>query len=125
MKKKMLVCDDDIFVRLLVKKVFENRGFEIVEAENGCEAVEIAASQKPDLIIMDYAMPEMNGYEAIREIKEDDSTAAIPVVFLTGLNIDPETKEKLEKEVVVYLVKPFQKSEILEAVRLALEKVSG
>ncbi len=125
MKKKMLVCDDDVFVRILIKKVFEDRGFEIIEAGNGREGVESAIGERPDLIVMDYDMPEMDGYEAIREIRKDSSTSSIPVVFLTGLNIEPELKEKLEKEVVVYLVKPFQKAEIIQAVSDALENAAG
>lgn len=122
MKKKMLICDDDMFVRLLVGKVFENSEFEILEAKDGRTGVEAARRHKPDLIIMDYSMPSMNGYEAIKEIRKEDSCASIPVIFLTGLNIEPEIKEKLKTEVVVYLVKPFEKSEIMEAVELALGK---
>ncbi len=120
MSKKILICDDELYIRLLITKNLEKYDFQILEAQDGREAVESAKETLPDLIIMDYAMPKQDGQEAIKEIKADEKTRNIPIIFLTGLNLRPDIKDALNKEVAVYLVKPFKKMELIEAIEKVL-----
>jgi len=119
---KILICDDEIFIRILIRKVLEKEGFLICESTNGLEGYEKALSVKPDLIIMDYEMPIMNGAEAIKKIKDNCEIADIPVILLTGYNLEPELKESLMEHADSYLVKPFEKEELFSAIKRAVGK---
>ena len=114
MMKKILICDDELDTHLLVKAALERYKLEFFSAKDGDEAVEIVKSNKPDLVIMDYKLPGMDGYETIKEIKK--LVQDVPVIFMTGLNIDPEIKQNIDSEVVMYLVKPFDCKELVRAV---------
>jgi CheY-like chemotaxis protein len=109
-KKKILVCDDEIDTHLFIEAALEKYNFEIVEAWSGKQAIEIVKSNKPDLIIMDYNMPGMDGFETLTEIQKISPN--IPAVMLTGVNIEPGTKQNLKAYIVAYLVKPFEHSEL-------------
>ena len=114
-KKKILVADDELNIRSLVSKLL-NRDYIVIEATNGKEAVDIAKREKPDLILMDLMMPEMDGYTACSIIKADQATQSIPVVILTA--VSHELNKKLAKEIGAsgYLTKPFQLQDLLDAI---------
>ncbi len=88
---KVLIVDDDPDNIELMARFLKKRGFEIVEAGNGPQAIELARAEQPDLVLMDMVMPEMDGTEATRQLKSDPRTAAIPVLALTG-DVVPEQK---------------------------------
>jgi len=105
MAKKILIADDERALVEAMKIRFEKDGFEVVEAYDGAECLKKAKEELPGLIIMDVAMPEMDGYDAVREIKGDPSTKNIPIFMLTG-------KDQMEdifrmEGVQEYIVKPF------------------
>ena len=83
MAKNILICDDAAFMRMMIKDILTKNGYNIAgEAENGAKAVEKYAELKPDLVLMDITMPEMDGIEALKKIKETDPNAAVLCVQL-------------------------------------------
>jgi len=114
-KKKILVADDELNIRSLVSKLLE-KDYIVIEATNGQEAVDIAKRQKPDVILMDLMMPEMDGYNACSRIKADPATRVIPVVMLTG--VGHELNKKLAQQIGAsgYVTKPFNLQDLLDAI---------
>jgi two-component system alkaline phosphatase synthesis response regulator PhoP len=114
--KKILVADDEIHIVQVVSIKLRNNGFEVINAENGRQAYELACSEKPDLIITDYQMPEMSGLELIESLRDTPDLAEIPVVMLTarGFAIEDDLKERLK--ISECLSKPFSPRELLQSV---------
>jgi len=105
--KKVLVVDDEEFVRQLIQIKLKFCGIETIEAGNGADAVEKAIAEKPDLILLDVMMPKMNGFEACQRLKAMPETAHIPIVMLTARG-DPSAKERGENAgALEYLTKPL------------------
>ena len=122
--KKVLVADDEIHIVQVVAIKLRNNGFEVVTAENGAEALELAMSEKPDVLVTDFQMPLMTGLELVENLRSNPDTADIPVVMLTarGFAIEDETKEKLR--ISACLSKPFSPRELLQNVREVIEQVA-
>ncbi len=106
MKGKILIADDEPHIRQLVDNAL-GKDYSILQASNGEEAMEIALSQKPDLILMDIVMPKVDGYSACSQIKADQATKGIPVVMVTGIGF--KINEKVAKDFGAdgYITKPF------------------
>jgi len=116
-RSRVLVVDDEPGVRLLVRRLL-NRDCEVLEAQDGVEAVDLARSQKPDLILMDMMMPKMDGLSACCAIKQDAATKDIPVVMLTAVAY--ELNQRLSQSVMGasgYITKPFTVESLLSTVR--------
>jgi len=119
MKKKILITDDEQKLAEAMKLRFENSGYEVILAANGEEGLDKARAQKPDLIIMDIAMPKLDGYTAVKLIKKDETIKDTPIIMLTG-------KDQMEELFVLegvnaYMVKPFDYDELLGKVKNFLE----
>ncbi len=114
-EKKVLVADDDPSVLYSVRRVLGN-SYTVIEASNGEEAVHLARSHKPDIVLMDMMMPEKDGLTACAEIKADEATKAIPIVMLTGVGY--ELNKKLAESIGAsgYVTKPFRPQELLETI---------
>ncbi len=108
-KKKILIADDEQNVRLLVKSMV-GKDYIVLEASDGEEAVDIARTQKPALILMDIMMPKVDGYTACHVIKTDEKVKIIPVVMLTGLSHDLNKKLSTQLGADGYITKPFSSS---------------
>ena len=93
--QKILVADDEEDIRLIIKFALEDKGYKVITASDGAEAVAIADKGKIDLIILDAAMPKMDGYEACKRLKKDSKTKDIPVIFLTAIDLQ---KDKLKSQ---------------------------
>ncbi|MBL7208729.1 MAG: response regulator [Dehalococcoidia bacterium] len=119
---KILIADDEKDVRDLVRFTFERRGFEVVEATDGIEAVTLARRELPALILLDAMMPGMSGYEASRELKKAEATKEIPIVFLSAKGQTYEVIEGLEAGAVAYIIKPFSPKELVGQVEEILQK---
>lgn len=119
---KILIADDEKDVRNLVRFTFERRGFEVVEAADGIQALTVARRESPDLIILDAMMPGMSGYEASRELKKAEATKGIPIVFLSAKGQTYEVAEGLEAGAVAYIVKPFAPKELVAQVQEILQQ---
>jgi CheY-like chemotaxis protein len=104
---KILIAEDERDIRDLIEFTLKFAGHEVVKAANGAEAVELAPTVMPDLIMMDVRMPKMTGYEACKAIKEIDSVKHIPVVFLSAKGQDTEIDTGLEAGAFEYILKPF------------------
>ena len=117
----ILVADDEPAIIRMVRRVVQEK-YHILEAENGREAVIIAREEKPDIILMDMMMPEMDGLTACAELKKDEATCSIPVIMLTGVGFDLNAKLADTLGADGYIVKPFKPKELLEAIASLLEK---
>ena len=117
MAKKILAVDDEKHILRLVQINLEKAGYEVVTGTNGREAVEKVRSEKPALVVMDVMMPEMDGFEALKVLKSDPETAAIPVIMLTAKAQDADVFHGWQSGADLYLTKPFNPMELLTFVK--------
>lgn len=110
----ILVADDAAFMRMRLKTVLSQNGHEVIEAANGSEAVALYEQHRPDMVMMDITMPEMDGITALRTIREKDPNAK--VVMVSALGQESTVIEALKSGAKDFIVKPFQPERILEAV---------
>ena len=116
MAKNILICDDAAFMRMMIKDILTKNGYTVVgEAENGAKAVEKYAELKPDLVLMDITMPEMDGIQALKKIKEADPSAT--VIMCSAMGQKEMVIESIQSGAKDFIVKPFQADRVLEAVR--------
>jgi two-component system alkaline phosphatase synthesis response regulator PhoP len=115
-KQKILVADDELYIRLLVKDILEPE-FTVLEASNGEEAVNITYNEKPDLVLMDILMPKLDGYTACYAIKNNEQTRGIPVVMLTGVGHELNRQLSQEMGAAAYITKPFNPEDLLDKAR--------
>ena len=117
-KKVVLVADDDRETRMFIRFHLEKEGFFVESAENGDIMVQKAAAIKPDILIVDFIMPGMSGYQGIKKLKEIPECANIPVLFISGMVKDPEILRAFPKEdKFFFMVKPLRGNIIIEKVR--------
>ena len=120
---KILVAEDEADIRELVAFSLINiGGFQVVRANNGVEAVEVARVELPDLILMDVRMPRMTGVEACVKLKTIPETRDIPVVFLSAMGQEQEIQQGMEVGAVEYILKPFAPDMLLNKVREILKR---
>ena len=116
MAKNILICDDAAFMRMMIKDILTKNGYNIAgEAENGAKAVEKYAELKPDLVLMDITMPEMDGIQALKKIRESDPNAAI--IMSSAMGQQAMVIESIQSGAKDFIVKPFQADRVIEAVR--------
>lgn len=116
MAKGILLVDDAAFMRMMLKDILVKNGYEVLgEAENGAKAVEKYKELNPDLVIMDITMPEMDGIEAVKEIKKINAAAA--VIMCSAMGQQSMVIEAIQSGAKDFIVKPFQADRIVEAVR--------
>jgi CheY-like chemotaxis protein len=104
--KKILVADDKASSRELMRSLLEHSGYEMVEAANGQEAIEIARATLPDLILLDIQMPVLDGYGAVREMRLIEELADIPIVALTASAMHTDRDRVLKAGFTAYITKP-------------------
>lgn len=120
MAHSVLLVDDAAFMRMMLKDILTNNGYEIAgEAENGAVAVDLYNELKPDLTIMDITMPEMDGLQAVKEIRSRDPEAKI--VMCSAMGQQAMVIEAIQSGAKDFVVKPFQADRVLEAVGKALK----
>lgn len=113
----VLIVDDDPFVRKLIATTLEDvAGFELVEAGDGREAVEVAVRDRPELVFLDVDMPELDGFEACRRLRADPGTAGATIVMLTAAAGDSAEREAEMAGADLFLTKPFSPLELLRLV---------
>jgi DNA-binding response OmpR family regulator len=121
MANNILVVDDDAQLAQLMRISLETRDYEVIIARNGREGLERARADKPDLVVMDVMMPEMDGFEALGEMKRDESIAHIPVIMLTARGRSADALKGIEAGAHFYLAKPFSTFELIAHVKQILE----
>ena len=116
MAKNILICDDAAFMRMMIKDILTKNGYNVAgEAENGMKAVEKFKEVNPDLVLMDITMPEMDGIQALKEIKKSDGGAK--VIMCSAMGQQAMVIESIQAGAKDFIVKPFQAERVIEAVK--------
>ncbi|MEA2463420.1 MAG: hypothetical protein QOJ98_1167, partial [Acidobacteriota bacterium] len=105
--------------------VLRGQPYQILTAKNGREAVAAAAAERPDLILLDVVMPEMNGFEACRQIREQEATKYVPIIMVTTKGEEQNVETGFESGCSDYITKPINGSELLTKVRGYLDAVGA
>lgn len=122
MATKILIVEDDKFLRELISQKLIKEGYNIVDAVDGEEGVKKAKEEKPDIILLDLILPGIDGFEVLSRIKEDKNTIAIPVIILSNLGQKEDIERGLKLGAVDYLIKAhFTPGEIIEKVKTILK----
>lgn len=117
MKWKILVVDDDLIIRNLLKECLELHNYSVILASNGVEAISLANSRKPNLIISDIIMPLKNGFTLVKELREIKEFRLLPVIFLTNKDSIQDRIKGYESGCDIYLDKPFNPPELIAIVQ--------
>ena len=122
-KKKILIIEDDVTISLMYKVKFEADGFIVLTADNGASGVEMAKEEKPDLILLDVILPQLDGFSVLEEIKRSAGTKNIPVVVLTSLGTAEDQEKGIKMGAVDYIIKAsLTPAELSEKVSSILNK---
>ena len=120
MAKNILICDDAAFMRMMIKDILTKNGYNVAgEAENGAKAVEKYNELKPDLVLMDITMPEMDGIQALKKIKENDSGALI--IMCSAMGQQAMVIESIQAGAKDFIVKPFQAEKVANSIANVLK----
>ena len=120
MAKNILICDDAAFMRMMIKDILTKNGYNVCgEAENGLKAVEKYNELKPDLVLMDITMPEMDGIEAVKHIKAYDPDAK--VIMCSAMGQQAMVIEAIQAGAKDFIVKPFQNEKVLSSIEKAIQ----
>ena len=114
---KILIVDDESYILKLLEFNFQEEGFMPLCAANGPQAIEIARRETPSLILLDIAMPEMDGFQVLKELKSDARTRNIPVVMLTVRVYEEDERESYSLGAVEYITKPFSPLQVVQRVK--------
>ncbi len=121
MALKILIADDEEKIRKLVRKYAEREGYEVIEAENGEEAYELAVKEDPDLVVLDVMMPKMDGFEAYQKIRK---VKDIPCIFLTALNEEYNRIYGFDVGADDYVAKPFSTNELMKRIGVIFKRMN-
>ena len=124
MSEKIFIVDDNLVNRKLLTAILKKEGYDLLEAEDGEEAIELAFREMPDLILLDIMMPKKDGYEVCTELKGDERTANIPIIFLSAKTQIEDKIKGLDLGGADYVTKPFDRGEVLARVKAQL-KIAG
>ncbi len=119
-KPLILSIDDDADIRRLIEQILLNNGYEVITAENGKKALQLINTLRPDLILLDVMMPEMNGYDLCAKLQENKETAYIPVIFLTALEKEQDKAKAFSAGASDYITKPIQRKILLDKIQACL-----
>ena len=122
MSKTILVIEDEVHIRELITELLEDVGFQVFSAGNGSMGLYLATEHLPDLIVCDIMMPEIDGYEVLRRIRQSLRTAAIPLIFLTAKTSRPDFRKGMVMGADDYITKPFTCDELIESIHTRLAK---
>ena len=117
---RILIVDDSPAQMFAIKKIVETDGHEVITADSGKDGVEAAQNTRPDVILMDIVMPDMNGYTAARKLRRNSATKAIPVIFVSTKSNDFDRSWGMRQGASAYVTKPVETKELLDAVHSAL-----
>jgi DNA-binding response OmpR family regulator len=117
MAKRVLIADDEPNIVASLEFLMEQAGYEVKVAANGQEALELAASFRPDLVLLDVMMPGRNGYEVCQSLKSDPATRAVKVIMLSAKGRDIEVAKGLELGADAYVTKPFSTRDLVAQIR--------
>lgn len=119
-KIKVLIVEDNYMNKVLVKEILTLDGYAIVEARSGTEALKVMATDRPDIILMDLHLPEMDGITATRIIKSEERNRSIPILALTASAMKGEEEKILSKGFDGYVAKPIERKKLLDTISRSL-----
>ncbi len=119
-EKTVLVVDDEASLRLLMQATLGRGAYRVLEATNGAAGLELARRERPDLVILDVGMPDLDGYTVCRALKGDPETAGMAVVMLTARAQEGDRQRGVEAGADAYITKPFSPRALLETVERML-----
>ncbi|MCL4370272.1 MAG: response regulator [Chloroflexi bacterium] len=119
-RSRILVVDDEPGIVDIAKANLEGHGFIVVEAYDGEDALRKVKEEKPDLVVLDILMPEMDGWDVLERIEADPELSGIPVIMLTARVSDEDVLRGLERGAVEYMTKPFYPEDLVAAVKINL-----
>ena len=114
--KKVLVVDDEVHIIYVVAIKLRNNGYEVISAENGSDALELACREKPDIVVTDFQMPVMTGLELVEKLRQNKQTKDVPVIMLTARSFAIENGRKQELQISEFLSKPFSPKDLLRSI---------
>jgi DNA-binding response OmpR family regulator len=124
-KKTILVVDDEPELVTLIRRILEKNGYRVVCAYDGRQVFDVLKKQKPDLILLDVMMPEMNGLEVLAHLKRDQETSSIPVFLLTAQDEFQEMITGYDTGTDFYITKPFTRTQLMKGINRGLSWVSA
>ena len=117
---RILIADDEPHIRKLVSFTLGNRGYEVVEASDGGEAVRLARETRPDLILLDVMMPELDGFEVCRRLRSTPAFATLPVVVISARTESEAIERAMQAGANIYLTKPLRLPDLLNEIEKLL-----
>jgi chemosensory pili system protein ChpA (sensor histidine kinase/response regulator) len=117
-----MVVDDSITVRRVMERFLQRNGMRVVTAKDGLDAISALSENKPDIILLDIEMPRMDGYEFASQVRNDERVSDVPIIMITSRVGDKHRARAIEIGVNDYLGKPYQDSQLLNAIQRLLEE---
>lgn len=119
----ILLVEDDRFLRRAAEATLKQAGFVVTTAADGEEALRQASARRPDVVLLDLIMPKLQGFEVLRRLKQDETTARIPVIVLSNLGQDSDVRQALDLGAVAYLVKSnLSLQDLVKKIRAVLDE---
>ena len=119
---RILICDDEVLIRNVIKEYLLLENYEVLEAENGLEAIEVVQNNDVDLVIMDIMMPKMDGYQAVREIKKIKD---VPFIMLSARGEEFDKLVGFDTGIDDYVTKPFSPKELIARIKAIMKRTKG
>lgn len=116
-KKKILIIEDEPEVVMMMRARLEHEGYQVIACPDGTEGISMVHEEKPDLILLDIMMPKIDGFQVCRLLKENPETRDIPVIFVTGLEVNDVKQKVKESGADGAIQKPYEPKELLEKVK--------
>ena len=123
-RTKILIVDDELDTLLPLKRALEMEDFNVVEAQDGVEALEKVRSEIPDLVLLDLMLPKINGFEVCQRLKRDEATSSIPIIMLTAKGETSDKIEGIEIGADDYVTKPFNLDELKARIKAVLRRTA-
>ncbi len=117
----VMVVDDELLIRETIRAALEHSGFSVMAVDEGGKALELILTRKPDLLILDLYMPDVNGWEICRKLKADPATAAIPVMIFSGSNEPVDVMSGIDAGAYDYITKPIDTEVLVKKIRQKLK----
>jgi len=118
--KTILLADDEANLRMLVHTTLDDPQYRILEAADGAQTLALTRAEHPDLLVLDWMMPDMSGIEVAQTLRQDPATSHIPIIMLTAKGQERDKEQGRALGAYAYLVKPFSPLELLEKVQAVL-----
>lgn len=123
-RTKILIVDDELDTLLPLKRALEIEDFNVIEAQDGIEALERVRSENPDLILLELMLPKLNGFEVCQRLKQDEATSSIPIIMLTAKSETSDKVEGIEIGADDYVTKPFDLDELKARIKAVLRRTA-